>query len=371
MRRPLRYGYTTGACAAAAAKGAALMLRDQCKVDTVELCLPAGITATFPLRGQRFDRDGAACFVIKDAGDDPDVTNGCEVWAEVSLRQGERPAEEQGLPPEIIIEGGTGIGRVTKPGLAVAVGEWAVNPVPRRMIITAVQEVFSHLSSLRSFRVRVSIPDGEERAQRTLNARLGIIGGLSILGTTGIVTPVSHQAWTDTIDAALDVALAAGCRRVVASTGRSSEQVAQQRLALAEEAFILMGDHVGYLAAACARRGFTELVVAAQFAKLVKIACGHPQTHAAVATLDLATLTEWACSAGLDAAVIKRLEWAHTARELYLELGPHHPLVALVVARGIERLQEWAPGVNCGVLLAGYAGEPAVTFGAPFKTRKP
>jgi cobalt-precorrin-5B (C1)-methyltransferase len=279
---------------------------------------------------------------------------------------------------KVIITGGTGIGRVTKPGLAVPVGEWAINPVPRRMITQAVLEVFPdhrsritdngvtpHPSSLTAH-VIISIPDGAERARRTLNARLGIHGGLSILGTTGIVTPISHQAWTDTIDAAIKVALAAGCRRVVASTGRSSEQAAERLLELPGEAFILMGDHVGHLAAACRLQGVAELVLAAQFAKLVKIACGHPQTHAAVVALDLATLAGWARSAGLDAALIERLEWAHTARELYLELGPHHPLMALVAARVIDRLRGWAPGVRCGVLLAGYAGEPAVTFGELF-----
>jgi cobalt-precorrin-5B (C1)-methyltransferase len=363
VRRSLRSGFTTGACAAAAALGAALMLRDQRRVKSVDLLLPAGITATFPLRGQRYDGQSAACCVVKNAGDDPDVTNGCEVWAEVKVGGGGGG--------QVIITGGAGIGRVTKPGLAVAVGEWAINPVPRRMISEAVQAVFSGPGSYGAPHVVISIPDGAERARRTLNARLGIVGGLSILGTTGVVTPVSHQAWTDTIDTAIDVARAAGCARLVASTGRSSEAVAEKLLDLPEEAFILMGDHVGHLAAACARRGVAELVVAAQFAKLAKIACGHPQTHAAVATLDLATLTGWAREGGLDAALIERLEWAHTARELYLELGPRHPLVALVAARVIDRLQDWAPGVRCGVLLAGYAGEPAVTFGELFEARKP
>ena len=383
MGRSLRFGFTTGASAAAAAKGAALMLRDQRRVESVELALPAGVSAIFALHGQRFDEQSAACCVIKDAGDDPDVTNGCEVWAEVRLEPGGNPIERGELFPSVIITGGTGIGRVTKPGLAVPVGEWAINPVPYRMITEAVLEVLADHGSritdracaphsfLLTPHVTISIPDGEERARRTLNARLGIVGGLSILGTTGIVTPVSHQAWTDTIDAALDVALATGCTRVVASTGRSSEQAAEKLLPLPEEAFILMGDHVGHLAAACARRGIAELVLAAQFAKLVKIACGHPQTHAAVVALDLATLADWARAAGLDAVLIERLEWAHTARELYQELGSHHPLMELVAARVIDRLQEWAPGVRCGVLLAGYAGESAVTFGELFETRKP
>jgi cobalt-precorrin-5B (C1)-methyltransferase len=357
VRRPLRHGYTTGACAAAAAKGAALMLRDQHLIETVELVLPAGISATFVLHEQRFDAYSAACCVIKDAGDDPDVTNGCEVWAELRMGEGDS---------KVVIEGGPGIGRVTKPGLAVSVGEWAINPVPRRMIAEAISSAFAGPQAPAPCLCRISISDGEERARRTLNARLGIIGGLSVLGTTGMVTPISHRAWTDTIDAALAVALAAGCARVVASTGRSSEQAAEKLLALPEEAFILMGDHVGHLAAACVRRGVKELVLAAQFAKLVKVACGHPQTHAAVAALDLEALTGWAREAGLDAVLIERLEWAHTARELYLELGARHPLVALVAARVIDRLREWAPGVRCGVLLAGYAGEPAVTFGELF-----
>lgn len=376
MRRPLRHGYTTGACAAAAAKGAALQLRDQRRVESVELLLPAGLSAVFPLRGQRFDATSAACCVVKDAGDDPDVTHGCEVWAEVraetgGLAEGDRPLhQEERSPllrsPSVVIAGGVGIGRVTKPGLAVPAGEWAINPVPRRMIAEAVTEVFAACDPRPALRVVISIPDGEERARRTLNARLGVLGGLSILGTTGIVTPISHRAWTDTIDAAVAVARAAGCTRVVASTGRSSELAAERLLALPEEAFILMGDHVGHLAAACSTQGVADLVIAAQFAKLVKIACGHPQTHAAVVALDLATVAGWARSAGLDAAPSERLEWAHTARELYLALGPRHPLVALVAARAMERLQEWAPGVRCGVLLAGYAGEPAVTFGELF-----
>jgi cobalt-precorrin-5B (C1)-methyltransferase len=367
MRRPLRHGFTTGACAAAAAKGAALMLRDRRRIEAVDLLLPAGVTATFPLHGQRFDGQCAACAVVKDAGDDPDVTNGCEVWAEVCLAKEDSPL----APPALVIAGGTGVGRVTKPGLAVPPGEWAINPVPKQMIDDAVRSVFPDSGSRIPIHVTISIPDGAERARRTLNARLGIVSGLSILGTTGVVTPLSHRAWTDTIDAALGVALAVGCRRVVASTGRSSEATAQRTLALPEEAFILMGDHVGYLAAACRQRGVAELVVAAQFAKLLKIACGHPQTHAAVARLDLADLAGLARGAGLDAALTKRIEWANTARELFQELGPQHPLTALVAAQAIERLQRWAPGVRCGVLLAGYAGEPAVSFGDLSGARKP
>jgi cobalt-precorrin-5B (C1)-methyltransferase len=243
-RKPLRSGFTTGACAAAAVLGAARMLKEQRRIEAVELLLPAGMKATFRLEGQVFDGEKASCFVVKDAGDDPDVTHGVEVHAEVTLNppsprssptRGEgvkitHPGEGAG-GPSVVIEGGAGIGKVTKPGLAVPVGEWAINPVPRRMITEAVLGVFPPDAARLMPHVVISIPDGEERAKRTLNARLGIVGGLSILGTSGIVRPISHQAWTDTLDAALDVALAGGCDSVVLSTGRTSEMAAQKVLA--------------------------------------------------------------------------------------------------------------------------------------------
>jgi cobalt-precorrin-5B (C1)-methyltransferase len=256
------------------------MLIRQEVVNEVTIHLPAGLSATFELHGQRFDADAAACFVVKDAGDDPDVTNGAEVHARTtlvpfdSLPFGSARRTECGLSgvearAGIIISGGIGIGRATKPGLAVAPGEWAINPVPRRMIEEAVRVVSPH----NGMRVEISIPDGAERAKKTLNARLGIVGGLSILGTSGIVRPLSAAAWTDTIDTALDVARACGCATVVLSTGRTSEMAAQNWLkssppqsplirgeakappltrgggggvTLPEEAYIMMGDHVAH-----------------------------------------------------------------------------------------------------------------------------
>ncbi|HTP66405.1 MAG TPA: cobalt-precorrin-5B (C(1))-methyltransferase CbiD, partial [Geobacteraceae bacterium] len=196
----LRYGYTTGACAAAAAKGAALMLRGQEIVEEVELVLPGDVFARFRLHGQKLGEGSASCYVIKDSGDDPDVTNGAEIH--VSVRADYFAARG------IRIEGGAGVGRVTKPGLAVPVGEWAINPVPRRMIREVLKEVFAMRCIPMALTVTISIPNGKELAKKTLNARLGIIGGLSILGTTGIVRPVSAEAWTDTINAAIDVAVA-------------------------------------------------------------------------------------------------------------------------------------------------------------------
>ena len=191
-------------CAAAAAKGAAQMLANQALVTEASIKLHAGVDVTFQLHGQSFSVNHASCFVIKDAGDDPDVTNGAEVWARVSQSPHPHPnlpLEGEGtkalMPLEgagaILITGGVGIGKVTKPGLAVPPGEWAINPVPRRMIEEAVCGVPSTFNLQPStLNIVISIPDGEERAKKTLNQRLGIIGGLSILGTTGIVLSLIH-----------------------------------------------------------------------------------------------------------------------------------------------------------------------------------
>lgn len=379
MKKPLRHGYTTGACAAAAARGAALMLRDQALIDEVDLVLPRGETVRFRLHGQAFDRDVASCFVVKDAGDDPDVTNGAEIHARVSLREGEPVSP-------VIIEGGQGVGRVTKPGLAVAVGEWAINPVPRKMISEAVQEVFTHHPSPITHHaspldprpsnlvpnIIISIPNGELLAQKTLNARLGIVGGLSILGTTGIVKPISAQAWTDTIDAAIDVALACGSPALVLSTGRTSELAAQRRFSppdgappplpiapcpLPEEAYIMMGDHAGHALRSCSRKGVKQIVLAAQFAKLLKIACGHEQTHVSSSQLDLRTLAEWLAASTSTSHLAPRAVHSNTARELFEATDGAPELVSLVCGRAARFAAELADGCRVKVFLAGYGGE--------------
>ncbi|TWJ17991.1 cobalt-precorrin-5B (C(1))-methyltransferase [Geobacter argillaceus] len=362
----LRHGYTTGACAAAAAKGAALMLRDRQPVAAVELLLPAGMTAAFHLNSCELQGGTAICSVIKDAGDDPDVTNGAEIRAELSLVPGENGS--------IVVAGGEGVGRVTKPGLAVAVGDWAINPIPRRMIEAAVREVFPPDSSPLTPHVVVSIPNGGELAKKTLNARLGIIGGLSILGTTGIVRPISAKAWTDTIDASIDVALACGSRTVVLSTGRTSEMVAQRYFGtgdwdprgpkgpgngnpLKEEAFVMMGDHVGYALRACARKGVGRAVLAGQFAKLLKIACCHEQTHVTSSELDLRALASWLAETPHSSLLTSHVREANTARQVLEMSGDQPALVALVCSHAAAFARQVTPTLPVTVLLAGYGGE--------------
>lgn len=347
-KKPLRSGYTTGACAAAAAKGAALLLRDGAAA-TVEINLPAGFAAGFKLHGQQVGAGVARCFVIKDAGDDPDVTHGIELHAELRRTNG------SGL--EIIA--GTGIGRVTKPGLAVAVGQPAINPVPRQMIERSINETFPPTTGLQ---LTLSIPDGEQRAEKTLNARLGILGGLSLLGTTGVVRPISHRAWTDTLEVAVDVALAADAPPVVLSTGRTSELAAQKYFDLPAESFVMMGDFIGYTLEACHRKGVPQIALSGQFAKLLKIACGHPQTHVRHSQLDLRQLLKWCKQIGLDAAECQRLELANTARQVFEEFGVESPLIKRVGFEALTICQQQVPGAEVTILLTDYQGQVAKIF---------
>ena len=239
---------------------------------------------------------------------------------------------------------------------------------------------FTLHSSPFTLHIEISIPDGEERAKKTLNARLGIIGGLSILGTTGIVRPISAKAWTDTIDAALDVAKACGCKTVVLSTGRSSEMAAQNlfkvqgsrftttnnelrtlnQAPLPEEAYIMMGDHVAYALQACAKRGFNQLIIACQFAKLLKIACGYENTHAAASELDLAVLFKWAEAADVSPEFLAIISHANTAREIAVATGFDRALIELVANRATEAAAAHAPGVQAHPLLCGYDGTVVV-----------
>jgi len=350
--KKLKYGYTTGTCAAAAVKGAAQMLRDQAMVEEVELTLPCGETARFRLQGGVLQGNCASCYVVKDAGDDPDITNGAEIHATAQVEFFTRH--------RIVIRGGTGIGKVTKPGLAVRVGEWAINPVPRSMIMEVVKEVFAVRCVPATLTFTISIPNGEALAKKTLNERLGIVGGLSILGTTGIVKPISTKAWTDTVDASIDVALACGAQTVVFSTGRGSELAVRRQLgqgALGEEAFVMMGDHFGYSLASCVKKGVQQVIVAGQFAKLVKIACGHQQTHVTSSELDLAQVAEW-LKADPGTAHLERLaREANTARHLLEGSGYHQALIGLVCGN-VERVcARLAPGLQVRVFLAGYQGE--------------
>nr|WP_281383012.1 cobalt-precorrin-5B (C(1))-methyltransferase CbiD [Dissulfurirhabdus thermomarina] len=355
----MREGFTTGASAAAAAVAAALAALDRrAGAGEVEIPFPDGRRRALPVaHAERTGPASGRASVVKDAGDDPDVTHGAEIVAEVVLR----PWDGDG--DRVAILGGPGVGRVTKPGLAVPPGEPAINPVPRRMIRRALEEV---LPGDAGAAVTVSIPGGERLAGRTLNRRLGIVGGLSILGTTGIVKPISAEAWCATIRVAMDVALAAGLDGVVLATGRTSERAARHRLGWPEEAYVGMGDYLGYAVAEAARRPFRRVVLAAQWAKMMKCAMGWEQTHVRHGALAAGAALEFlrGLAPGAGTALPRR---ANTAREVFhaLEGRPEGPeIFAAVTAAAARRLRpRFRPDQAFGCLLVSYAGGVAAAEG--------
>ncbi len=333
-KKPLRSGYTTGACAAAAAKGAVLCLLGRENPGSVEIPFPDGSRHSFALC--RFGGDPVLASVVKDAGDDPDVTNGAEIGAEV--RWLPDSTEER-----VVLINGPGVGLVTKPGLAVAVGEPAINPVPRQMIRAAVAEALDETTT-GTVEVKIFVRDGEVLAAKTLNQRLGVIGGLSILGTTGIVRPISAQAWTDTIEASMRVARAAGLDQVLLSTGRTSEAAVQRRLQLPEEAQVMMGDYLLYALEAAGRHGFAQIHLAVMWAKLIKAALAVPQTHVRNGALETRQAAELLARLGLDNATAADMQAANTAREIYERLKRlgRHDLVTAVCRKAQAQAELWS-----------------------------
>jgi cobalt-precorrin-5B (C1)-methyltransferase len=212
---------------------------------------------------------------------------------------------------------------VTKPGLEIAVGMAAINPVPRRMIERSVREVMPD-SDGRGLEVIISVAEGEKLARRTLNPRLGITGGISILGTTGIVIPYSVNAYKACLSQALDVAVACGCRQIVLTTGRRSEKFAQRELALAEECFVQAGDFIGYALEQCARRSFEKVIVWGMMGKLSKLAAGHMYTNVSDSKVDISFLTSLAVDCGVPEEAIQSLRKAVTANHLRKMLPPEH-----------------------------------------------
>src|SRR5947209_5505498 len=306
-RENLRSGYTTGACAAAASRGALLALVGQSPVAGVAIRLPAGQTVHFALHSCTFTDSEGRASVIKDAGDDPDVTHLAEVCARVTWE----------AEPGVVFRRGAGVGLVTKKGLPVPPGEPAINPAPRRLIAETVQEVLSeHGLTSRGVAVELSVPGGEELAKKTFNPRLGIVGGISILGTTGIVVPYSTAAWLASVTQAIDVAVAQGLRELVLTVGARGERLARQLFPLPEEAFVQIGPFFGDALRHCARSGVEKVTLAAMIGKLAKFAAGNESVHSTSSSQDFAFLAEIARAAGADAGVLEEITRANTAQEV-------------------------------------------------------
>jgi len=302
----MRTGYTTGACATAAAKAATEALVTQRPVSEVTTYLPIGRDATFAIVSCELGTASCRCAVIKDAGDDPDVTHGAEIQAEVRWHD----------EPGVHLRGGEGVGVVTRPGLGLEVGGPAINPVPRRTITEAVIEVAGALLAERGLVVEISVPRGVELATKTLNGRLGIVGGISILGTTGIVQPWSTAAWRASVEQAIDVAAANGQRHIVMTTGGRSEKFAMANLALPEVAFVEMGIFTGVGLRRCVARGVDRVTLGGMVGKFAKLAQGHFQTHVAGNQVDPIFLAEIAGRAEASAAIQATIRTANTGRHV-------------------------------------------------------
>lgn len=306
--KPLRRGWTTGACATAAAKAAFTALATGAFPDPVEITLPNGQGVAFALANHRVDAESASAGVIKDAGDDPDVTHGALVVATV-----------RSAPPGtgVTFKAGPGVGMVTLPGLPIPPGEPAINPTPRKMMRQAIAAAAKALGRDADAEIEISIPGGEAMAAKTLNARLGIRGGLSILGTTGIVVPYSCAAWIATIHRGIDVARALGLEHVAGATGRTSEAAIKTRHNLPDEALIDMGDFVGGMLKYLRLHPVRRVTVAGGVAKMTKLAQGMLDLNSARGSVDFDAVADIARGAGGSEGLAACIVGANTTAEAF------------------------------------------------------
>jgi len=306
-RQKLRTGYTTGTCATAAAKAALVAITTQKKVEIVEVSLPKEKKLVINVFSCMFSPASATCSVIKDGGDDPDVTHGAEIVVKVELTKNTNHIE---------IEGGQGVGRVTKPGLGLEIGSAAINPTPRKMIVENLTSVGEKVLKKRGIKVLISVPKGKEIAPKTDNPRLGISGGISILGTTGIVIPYSTASFAASIRQSLDVTVAMKDSVVVLTTGGRSEEFSKKQIKLPEHCFVQMGDFAGYTIQQCAKKGIKKAYVAGFIGKLTKMAMGVKQTHVKGSKIDTDFLAKIAARCGATDKVQGEIKKANTARHV-------------------------------------------------------
>lgn len=323
-KRGMRTGYTTGSCAAAAAKAATLTLLTGTPVAEVTIHLPVGRDVTFELhRCQQMD-DGnkVLCSVIKDGGDDPDVTHGAEICATVS--------RAPTVSARVSITGGMGVGTVTRPGTGIEVGQPAVTRVPRRMIIESMEQAANAcgLAADACLTVEISVPTGEEIALKTTNSRLGVLGGISILGSTGVVQPYSTAAWRASVHLAIDVAAANDLDHLALTTGTQSEAFAKRRLDLTDMAYIEAGIFSGPALKRCVMRGVSRATHVGMVGKFSKMAMGYFVTHVAGNKVDTEFLASLAARCGATSEVQAEMREAASGRH-FQEIAQANALEAV------------------------------------------
>ena len=303
----LRTGYTTGSSATAAAKAGLLSIINQKKTDSITIKLPKGDSIEILVHSCDFNSDNAKCSVIKDGGDDPDVTHGAEIIVELSFTE---------KVNEIEIDGGEGVGIVTKPGLGLEINKPAINPTPKKMIIENLREIGEKILEKKGIRVVISVPKGKELGPKTDNPRIGIKNGISILGTSGIVIPFSTASYAASIRQNLDVAIAMGNDTVVLTTGGRSEDFAKKIVDLPEHCFVQMGDFSGYTIQQCSRKNIKRAYVVGFIGKLAKMAAGVKQTHVKGSKVDMSFLADLAKKSNANETIIENIKKANTARHV-------------------------------------------------------
>ncbi|WP_310621545.1 cobalt-precorrin-5B (C(1))-methyltransferase [Flexibacterium corallicola] len=338
-RKELRRGWTTGACAAAAAKSSYQKLLSGEFADPVQITLPRGETPAFALAAEEVGEGWASSSIIKDAGDDPDVTHGALITSRLKLLP---------IGSGLLFKAGKGVGTVTKPGLPIPVGEPAINPRPREIIARELEEIAKTHNTPLDVEVEISIADGEKLAQKTMNPRLGILGGLSVLGTTGIVRPFSCAAWIASIHRGVDVARATGQQMVAAATGATSEDALKGVYPdLPESAYLDMGDFAGGLLKYLRAHPVPKLVLAGGPAKLVKLAQGAMDLHSARSGVDFQRLAQMLDCSSVSEEFHTQVSSANTVKQV-LELCQDHEVtfgeyIALAAQKAALEILRGAP----------------------------
>lgn len=353
----LRRGWTTGACATAATKAAFTALITGEFLDPVSIVLPKGDAPSFALAMEGLGKDFASAAIIKDAGDDPDVTHGALIIVEVRwLNKGDG----------IKFVAGDGVGKVTREGLPIAVGEAAINPVPRQLMTDVIHQIAQQHKVAADVEILIKVPDGEALAQKTWNPRLGILGGISILGTTGVVHPFSCSAWISAIHRGVDVARAAGLKHVAGSTGSTSEAAVQKFHNLPDIGLMDMGDFVGGLLKYLRHKPVERVTIAGGFAKMSKLAMGFRDLHSSRSQVDFEWMAEQFKILGAKAELLQQVKKANTALETLnlahdtgLDIAAHIADLALIAAQDIAK----NPKVKVDILITNRNGDIIATCG--------
>lgn len=320
-QKKLRFGYTTGSCAAGAARGAVRLLLGEDEISEVELMTPKGILLHLEILDRKRSENAASCAVRKDAGDDPDTTNGIRVYAKV-----EKFLIRSDMEDRIVIDGGIGVGRVTKPGLSQKVGEAAINPVPRAMILQAVEEIADQYHYEGGLKVTISVPEGEKIARKTFNPRLGIVGGISILGTSGIVEPMSEKALIDSIRVEMTQHAAMGEQYMLVTPGNYGADYLREHMELPFEKNIKCSNYVGETIDMAVDMGVKGILFISHIGKFVKVAAGIMNTHSHSADARMEVLCSNAIRAGGDLACARSILQCNTTDEALRVLDENHIL---------------------------------------------